>query len=149
MIHKMKNVIMIQPIGDACVNVFQICLLWRFRLPADPPGHIISGNQFVVLIRKIPAAARLAGPAPIEMQCVLRVFRKPKPLVNQGSECLIDILETESDFWCSILNEMPSVLPVYMIFFKGTGQGGIISNRSVSVVMRRTKRNPGAIRVLV
>ena len=148
-IHKMKNVITIQPVGDACANVFLIRLLWRFRLPADPSGHIISGNQLVVLIGKISAAARLAGPAPIEMQCVLRVFRKPKLLVDHGGERLIDVLEPESDSRRPALDKMPAALPVYIIFFEGAGQGGIISDRSVSGAMGRTKRNPGAIWVLI
>ena len=130
-IHEMKNVIMIQPISDACVNVFLICLLWSFRLSADPSGHIIGGNQLVVLICEIPATARLACPAPIKMQCVLCVFRKPKPLVDQGGKCLIDILEPESDSWRPILDKMPAAISVYIIFFKRTGQSRIISDCSV------------------
>lgn len=50
MIHRTKNVIAIQSIGDACVNAFLVCFLWRFRLPADPSGYIISGNQLTGFI---------------------------------------------------------------------------------------------------
>ena len=53
-------------------------------------------RKFVKIIRKIPAAARLAGSATIEMQYVLRVSCKPKLLVDHGGECLIDILEPVS-----------------------------------------------------
>ena len=145
----MNNVIMIQPIGDACVNVFLIGLLRRFCLSANPSGYIIGGNQFMALICKIPAAAGFTGSVLIKTQCVLRVFCKPKPLVDHGSKCLIDILEAKSDSWCSILNEMPAALPVYIIFFERAGQGGIILDRSVRGTAGRKKRNPGAVRVLV